>query len=147
MKKLSTKIIAAIIIIIIAAVGIGVGQKYLFGTAQKGAKTITVTIENQVDNKVLVKDKVYHTNAATLEDFLNENKTELKAEITTTKYGPFLMGLDGLKTTNMDKGPWWMYGFVSKDTNANFTVGNAPAINKVNLGKESTVTFVFTDKM
>ncbi|MGL4450270.1 MAG: hypothetical protein ACRCTZ_03635 [Sarcina sp.] len=147
MKKLSSKIIAAIIIIIIAVVAIGVGQKYLFGSQQKGAKTVTVTIENQVDNKVLVKDKVYHTNATTLEAFLQENKDSLKTEITTTKYGPFLMGLEGLNTTSMDKGPWWMYGFISKDTNSNYTVGNAPGIDKVNLGKQSTVTFVFTDKM
>lgn len=147
MKKLSSKIIAAIIVIIIAAVAIGVGQKYLFGSAQKGSKTVTVTIENQVDNKVLVKDEIYHTNATTLEAFLQENKDGLKAEITTTKYGPFLMGLEGLNTTSMDKGPWWMYGFTAKDTNTNYTVGNAPAINKVNLGKDSSVTFVFTDKM
>lgn len=147
MKKLSTKIIAAIIIVLIAVVGIGVGQKYLYGNKTEGSKTVTITIENQVDNKVLVKDKVYHTDATTLEQFLTENKDELKVEISSTSYGPFLMGLDGLKTENMDKGPWWMYGFTSKDPNIDFKVGAAPAIDKVNLGKESTITFVFTDKM
>lgn len=146
MKKLSTKIIAAIIVILIAIVGIGLSQKYLFGPKTQGEKTVTVTIENQVNNEVLVKDEVFHTNATTLEEFLTENKDTLKVEMTKSDYGPFLMGLDGLNTTNMDKGPWWMYGFTSKNPDVDYKVGAAPAVDKVNLGKESTVTFVFTDK-
>ena len=147
MKKLSSKIIIAIIIIVIAAVAIGVSQKHLFGTAQKGNKTVTVTVEDQVNNKVLVKNEVYHTNATTLEAFLTENKEALKVNITSTKYGPYLMGLEGLNTPSMDKGPWWMYGFTSKTPDKTYTIGNAPGVKDVILGKESTVTFVYTDKM
>lgn len=147
MKKLNSKIIAAIIVVIIAALAIGITHKYLFGSKQEGNKTITVTIEDQVANKVLVKDKVYHTNATTLEEFLQENKDELKVEITKEYNMPFLIGLDGLNTTDMKKGPWWMYGFTSKDQKLNYTVRNAPPLNQVNLGKDSIVTFVFTDKM
>ena len=147
MKKINSKIISAIIVVIIAVLAIGISQKYLFGNKQEGNKIVTITIENQVDNKVLVKDQVYHTNATTLEEFLQENKDELIVEITKEYKMPFLMGLDGLNTTDMKNGPWWMYGFTSKDQKLNYTVGSAPPLNQVNLGKESTVTFVFTNKM
>ncbi|MGL4740698.1 MAG: hypothetical protein ACRC41_07820 [Sarcina sp.] len=158
MKSLTNKIIAAIIIIIIAIAGIWAGNKFLYGahkpdtSAQNNAvitqeKTLNVTIENQVDGKIIMENKVYKTTATTLEQFLEENKTDLKVDITTTKYGPFLNGLDGLNTPSMDKGPWWMYSFSSKDLGVDYKVGAAPAIDKVTLGKDSTITFVYTDKM
>lgn len=146
MKKTSTKIISAIIIILIAVVGIWAAQKYLFGPKVHGDKAVTITIENEVDNKTLVKDKVYYTNATTLEQFLQENQKELNVEMDSTSYGPFLMGLDGLKTTDMKTGPWWMYAFTSKNPDVDYKVGAAPGVDKVNLGKESNVTFVFTNK-
>lgn len=158
MKSLTSKIIAAIIVIIIAVAGIWAGNKFLYGTHKPEAVThnnatvtqensLTVTIDNQVDGKILVDKKVYKTKATTLEQFLEENKNELKVDIVSTKYGPFLNGLDGLNTTNMDKGPWWMYSFASKDLGVNYKLGAAPAIDKVILGKDSSVTFVYTDKM
>lgn len=143
MKNLKFKIIAAIVIIIIAAAGIFVAQKYIYGPKVKGQKEVDVTIYDQVNGKTLMYDKEYHTNATTLDGFLTENKKELKAEIVDTKYGPFLNGLMGLNTTSMDKGPWWMYSFESKSENKDYKVGAAPGIKDVNLGKESNVKFVF----
>ncbi|MGL4991718.1 MAG: hypothetical protein ACRCYE_05315 [Sarcina sp.] len=158
MKSLTKKIIVAIIIIIIAIAGIWAGNKFLYGTSKPDTntqnntaisqeKTVTVTIDNQVTGKTLVQSKSYKTNATTLEQFLEENKTDLKVDIVSTKYGPFLNGLDGLNTPSMDKGPWWMYSFSSKDLGVDYKVGAAPAIDKVTLGKDSNITFVYTDKM
>ncbi|WP_297438769.1 hypothetical protein, partial [uncultured Clostridium sp.] len=101
MKKMSSKIIAAIIIIAIVAIAIGLGNKYIYGPAIKGSKTLTITIEDQMNNKVIMNKEVFHTDAKTLDQFMQENKIELNAEI-TQEYGmPFLMGLKGLKTTDM----------------------------------------------
>ena len=146
MKKMSSKIIAAIIIIAIVAIAIGLGNKYIYGPAIKGSKTLTITIEDQMNNKVIMNKEVFHTDAKTLDQFMQENKIELNAEI-KQEYGmPFLLGLKGLKTTDMKTGPWWMYGFTDKAAKLDYKVGAAPAMDKVMLGKDSTVTFAFTNK-
>lgn len=38
-------------------------------------------------------------------------------------YGTLLLGLEGLKTTNMDKGPWWIYSFSSPSEKLDYKVG------------------------
>ena len=79
-------------------------------------------------------------------EFLKENKDALKVETTDeAPYGTLLLGLEGLKTTDMNKGPWWIYSFSSPSEKLDYKVGLAPAIDKINLGKQNYMTFVFTD--
>lgn len=149
MKKNNlTKIIIAIIVILVVIGGIFAINKVTTEKKLAGEKTISITVENQTNNQILLKDKVFHTNAKTLSEFLTENKEPLKVDmIKQAPYGDFLLGFYGLKTTNMDKGPWWMYSFSSPSEKLDYKVGAAPSIDKINLGKTNSMTFVFTSNM
>lgn len=147
MKKSNiNKIIIAIIFIILVALGITAVNVFTTTKKTVGDKTVTITIEDQVNHKTIMDKKTFQTNATTLKEFLKENKDTLKVETTDeAPYGTLLLGLEGLKTTDMNKGPWWIYSFSSPSEKLDYKVGLAPAIDKINLGKQNYMTFVFTD--
>ncbi|MFR5266147.1 hypothetical protein [Clostridium sp.] len=147
MKKSNiNKIIIAIIFIILVALGITAVNVFTTTKKTVGDKTVTITIEDQVNHKTIMDKKTFQTNATTLKEFLKENKDALKVETTDeAPYGTLLLGLEGLKTTDMNKGPWWIYSFSSPSEKLDYKVGLAPAIDKINLGKQNYMTFVFTD--
>lgn len=149
MKKSNiSKIIIAIIVIILVVIGITLGNKLVSQKKVIGNKTITITIEDQVNHKTLMDNEVFHTNSTTLAEFLTENKNELKVDMLKEKpYGDFLVGLYGLKTTDMRKGPWWIYSYSAPAEKLNYKVGTAPSIDKINLAKQNSITFVFTSNM
>lgn len=139
------KIIIAAIVIIIVIAGVLIGDKFISSQKTVGKKTITITIENQVTNQTLLKDKTFHTNATTLAEFLNENKKELKVDmVKQAPYGDYLLGFYGLKTTNMSTGPWWTYSYSAPSQKLDYKIGYAPAIDQINLAQSSSMTFVFT---
>lgn len=146
MKKSNLyKIIIAIVVIILVTSGIIIGNTLTSQNKTEGNKTVTITIEDQVDNKTLLDNEVFHTNADTLEQFLTENKDTLKVDmVKEATYGDYLVGLYGLKTTDMNKGPWWIYSYSDPAAKLDYKVGYAPSIDKINLGKENYMTFVFT---
>lgn len=82
-----TKIIIAIIVVVIAALGIGLWQ--IIKRSDTSDKTVTIVIQYENGN-----DKVYncHTNKAVLVDLINE-KSQLKAKIE----GGMLIEIGGLK--------------------------------------------------
>lgn len=65
----------------------------------------------------------------------------------TSKYGRFITGLKGIKTTDMNKGPWWMYGYKSPSQNTNMKVGEAPGADTLGLHDKDEVEFVFTNNI
>lgn len=142
-KSFWAKIIIAIIVIVGAIFAYGYISKSTNNSA-KGDKTITVTIKDAVNNKTVVDNEKFQTNANTLTEFLNENTKTLDAKITNGQYGSYLEGLKGLETKSMDKGPWWTYGYKSPSQNLDYKVGNAPAMDKINIHNGDSVEFVFT---
>lgn len=142
-KSILPKIIIAIVAILVV-IGIVFASHNLI-KGQKGEKTITITIENQIDHKYLMKDKKFETDSKTLADFLKANQKDLKVTFEQTKWGPFITGLMGVDSTNMDKGPWWMYSYNSPSQNLNLKVGAAPAADKINLANGDKIEFVFTN--
>lgn len=142
-KSIVSKIIIAIIAILVVIGVVFAGKNLIAG--QKGDKTITITIENSLDHKYLLKDKEFKTNSKTLADFLKANQKELNVKFEQTKWGPFITGLMGVNSTNMDKGPWWMYSYDSPSQKLNLAVGAAPAADKINLANGDSFEFVFTN--
>lgn len=81
-KNNISKIIIAIILIILVAIGIIAANKFTTTKKTIGDKTVTITIEDQVNHKTIMDKETFQTNATTLKEFLNENKDELKVETT-----------------------------------------------------------------
>ena len=100
-KSNINKIIIAIIFIILVALGITAVNVFTTTKKTVGDKTVTITIEDQVNHKTIMDKKTFQTNATTLKEFLKENKDALKVETTDeAPYGTLLLGLEGLKTTD-----------------------------------------------
>jgi|GEM_PF-1640542 len=142
MKKSNTfKLGVAIVAILIVAAGYFAINNFMSG--QKGSKTIIVTIKDSTTSKTLVDSKKYKTDAANLGDFLAQYKDELGVQMETSKYGRFVVGLKGIKTEDMNKGPWWMYGYESPSQNITMKVGEAPGVDTLGINDKDKVEFVF----
>ncbi len=144
MNKKTNKILISLAIIFVAVLAFFAIDKFLGGDEVTGDKQVLITIIDESNNKTLLEDEKFSTDAITLEEFLNENKEELKVEIENSEYGAFLNGIYGIKTEDMTNGPWWMYGYSSSDQGINYEVGQAPGISDINLGKENSIIFKFT---
>lgn len=114
---------------------------------QKGDKTIIITIKDEVNKKTIVENKKYKTDAANLSDFLIQYKDELKVDMQTSKYGRFIEAIGGVKTEDMAKGPWWMYGYKSPSQNKEMKVGEAPGADQLVLYDKDEINLVFTSNM
>jgi hypothetical protein len=110
----------------------------------KGDKTIVITIKDDSTNKVIVDKKKFKTDAVNLGDFLAENKEELKVDMPDSQYGRFVSGLMDIKTTDMTKGPWWMYSYKSPSQSLDMKVGEAPGVDTLGLHDKDEVEFIFT---
>lgn len=139
------KVSIAIIAILVVVVGYFVINNFMSG--EKGNKTIVVTIKDGSTNNILVDKKKYKTDAENLGAFLDQYKEEFQVEMETSKYGRFITGLKGIKTNDMNKGPWWMYGYKSPSQNTNMKVGEAPGADTLGLHDKDEVEFVFTNNI
>lgn len=143
MKKSNLMRIGITVLALLIVIGGYFGIKNVLG-GQKGSKTVVITVKDESQNKVLVDKKEYKTDAANLGDFLEENKDELKVEMEKSQYGRFIVGLQGIKTTDMNKGPWWMYSYNSPSQNLKMKVGEAPGVDQLGLHDKDEVELVFT---
>jgi hypothetical protein len=136
--------------ITLLAILIFVGGYFTFNKlagGQKGDKTIVITIKDESTNKTLVDNKKYNTDAANLGDFLEQYKDELGVDLQASKYGRFIAGVKGIKTEDMNKGPWWMLGYKSPSQNIDMKVGEAPGADNLPLYDKDEVILVFTSNM
>ncbi|SKA89042.1 protein of unknown function [Clostridium sp. USBA 49] len=113
-------------------------------SGQSGNKTIVITIKDDTSNKVLVDKKKYKTDAENLAQFLDQYKDEFQVEMQNSQYGRFIVGLKGLKTTDMNKGPWWMYSYNSPSQNVKMKIGEAPGAEQLGLHDKDEIELVFT---
>lgn len=137
------------LLVTILAIAVFVGGYFgikAFTSGQKGNKTVTITIKDGTSNKTLVDNKKYKTNAANLADFLEEYKDELQVEMQTSQYGKFILSIKGIKTTDMNKGPWWMYSYKSPSQNVNMKLGEAPGAEQLGLHDKDEIELVFTNQ-
>ena len=134
------------ILVLLLVVGGFFGFKSLAG-GQKGDKTIILTIKDDANKKTIIENKKYKTDAANLGDFLAQYKDELKVDLQDSKYGRFIAGVQGIKTEDMNKGPWWMYGYNSPSQNKTMKIGEAPGADQLGLFDKDEITLVFTNNM
>lgn len=107
-------------------------------TSKEGQKEITVTIEDQTKEQTdVVLEKVFHTDAKTLTEFLETNK-DLKVKTEQSTYGTLLMEIYGLKQ-DMEQGPWLVYG--SENNQACQESGMCPALDQVTIDDGDAFTF------
>lgn len=104
----------------------------------EGKKEISVEIVDEKNKAVL--DKMYHTDAKNLTQFVEEEK-DLKAKVEDGEYGAFLTEIYGLKQ-DMDKGPWIVYE--SSNNKVCKEAGMCPAMDDVALedGDSFTIKLV-----
>ena len=143
-KSFWTKVIIAIVVVVVGLFAYGYINKTT-NNSSVGNKTLTVTIKDAVDNKTIIENEKFKTDANTLADFLNENAKTLGVKMENGKYGSFLLALKGLETKDKNKGPWWTYGYKSPSQNLDYKVGSAPVMDKINVHDGDSVEFVFTN--
>ncbi|MGM9987958.1 MAG: hypothetical protein ACI35O_12125 [Bacillaceae bacterium] len=141
-KQTRTKLLVSLLAIILFVGGYFAYKQFFAGA--KGAKEITITVVDESKNKTLVDKEKFHTDAKNLGDFLEENKDELGVTMDDSQYGRFVSAVKGIKTEDMNKGPWWMYGYKSKEKNLEMKVGQAPGVDELGLHNGDEVEFVFT---
>ena len=90
-----------------------------------GAKTINVTVVNEIDGTELFSGAI-KTDAETLGGML-EGAPELKAKMETSTYGRLLTALLDVEQGDMATGPWWLYE--SENNEACKTAGFCPAVD------------------
>ena len=143
-KSFLTKCIIAIVVVIIGLFAYGYINKTT-NNSSVGDKTIMVTVKDTVDNKTIIENEKFKTNADTLTEFLKENEKSLEVKMEDGQYGSFLLALKGLETKDKNKGPWWIYGYKSPSQNLDYKVGTAPVMDKINIHDGDSVEFVFTN--
>ena len=143
-KSFLTKFIIAVVVIIIGLFTYGYISKTT-NNSSSGDKTVMITIKYEVDNKTIIKNEEFKTNANTLTEFLKENEKSLGVKMEDGQYGSFLLALKGLETKDKNKGPWWIYGYKSPSQNLDYKVGTAPAMDKINIHDGDNIEFVFTN--
>lgn len=146
-KSVLIKIVIAILVIIGAVFGYKYINNKTAPNGTKGDKTITVTIKDQENNKVIVDNEEFKTNAVTLGEFLKENTDRLKVKMDTSQFASFVVGLEGIETKDMKVGPWWMYSYKSPEQNLDYKIGEAPGVDSINIQNGDSVQFVFTKSM
>lgn len=143
-KSFLTKCIIAIVVVIIGLFAYGYINKTT-NNSSVGDKTVMVTVKDAVDNKNIIENEKFKTNADTLTEFLKENEKSLEVKMEDGQYGSFLLALKGLETKDKNKGPWWIYGYKSPSQNLDYKVGTAPVMDKINIHDGDSVEFVFTN--
>lgn len=148
MKK--SLLIKILIVVLIVALGV-FGYKFIkdktTGNGTTGDKKITVTVIDKSNDTVLVDSEEFKTNAKTLGEFLSENSKTLETKLDKGQFGTFILGIKGIETKDMKKGPWWMYSYKSPKGNLNYKRGEAPGVDSINLQTGDSVTFEFTNEM
>jgi ABC-type Na+ efflux pump permease subunit len=143
MKKTNTnKFIVTVIALLIVIGGYFAISNFMGG--QKGSKAIYITVKDDSTEKTILDKKKFKTDAKNLGDFLVQNKEELQAEVQTSEYGRFVVGLKGVKTTDMITGPWWMYSYKSPAQNLDMKLGEAPGVDQIGLFDNDEIEFIFT---
>lgn len=146
-KSILLKISIAILVIIGAVFAYKYINNNTAPNGTKGDKTITVTIKDDENNKILVDNEEFKTNATTLGEFLKENTDRLNVKLDVSQFGSFILGLKDIETKDMKNGPWWMYSYTSPKQNLNYKIGEAPGIDSINIQDGDSVQFVFTKSM
>ncbi len=155
--KIFNRIITLVIVLAIAGVCI-FGSKYVLPlipegffdkkpsnnqTSQEvGAKSITITIEDRVNDTVLLEATVFKTDAETLGELLMENEEKLKVVVSEPgEYGRTIYGLMDVVTEDWNVGPWWM--FESDDSECCTVNGFCPAMDDCTIVDGESYTFFF----
>ena len=107
----------------------------------EGAKTIRVTVVNEIDGTELFSGTI-KTQAETLGQMLDD-ASELKAEMESSTYGRLLTGLLDVKQGEMATGPWWLYE--SENNEACKAAGFCPAVDETPIQDQDQFTFKYTD--
>jgi hypothetical protein len=142
-KRNNLKLGLTLLAIVVVIGGYFAVNNFLGGS--KGDKTIVITIKDDSNNKVIMDKKKFKTDAVNLGDFLAENKEELKLDMPDSQYGRFVSGLMDIKTTDMTKGPWWMYSYKSPSQGLDMKLGEAPGVDTLGLHDKDEVEFTFTN--
>lgn len=144
MKKSNLVKVGVTVLALLVLFGGYFGIKSVMG-GQKGSKTIVITVKDDSANKTIVDKKSYKTDAANLGDFLEQYKDELKVEMKDSQMGRFIESVEGIKTTDMNKGPWWMYSYNSPSQNIKMKIGEAPGVDQLGLHDKDEIELVFTN--
>ncbi len=108
MNQKTKRIVVAIVALVVVALAITFGVKYLGGT--KGEKEIQITIV--ANDKTLFDEKV-DTDAEKLSQLLDELKEEdtIQYESKKSTYGTYIVGMGGDKLVkeNTTAGKFWVY--------------------------------------
>jgi hypothetical protein len=144
MKKSNLIKIGVTVLALLVVLGGYFGIKSFMG-GEKGSKTIVITVKDDSQNKVLIDRKSYKTDAANLGDFLAGHKDDLQVEMQDSQMGRFIVGVKGIKTADMNKGPWWMYSYNSPSQNLRMKIGEAPGVDQIGLHDKDEVELVFTN--
>lgn len=147
MKNLNKKILAIILVLVVAIGGIFVVQSLLPQTVQ-GAKKISITLVNEMEDPAttVFENKEYQTDAETLGAFLDEVKDELKIEIgcETSEYGRCLESIASLNgDLSSATGPWILYE--SENNESCSSAGYCPGIDDLAIANGDTFNFKYTD--
>ena len=106
-----------------------------------GAKTINVTVVNEIDGTELFSGAI-KTDAETLGGML-EGAPELKAKMETSTYGRLLTALLDVEQGDVATGPWWLYE--SENNEACKAAGFCPAVDETPIQDQDQFTFKYTD--
>ncbi|MGL5541419.1 MAG: DUF4430 domain-containing protein [Erysipelotrichaceae bacterium] len=129
--------------LLLLLVGVVWGVNTFMPKAEKGAKEITLIVVDEMNDNEILLEKVFHTDAETLEQFLQE-KTELNAVMEAGSFGTFLKGMLGKVSEDMNAGPWWLY------ESANNTMcqeaGYCPGVSEMLIYDQDEFTFKWTNR-
>lgn len=132
-------IIALSIIVAVCLVVLGVNT--LMPKTQVGSKSITIVIEDKMNNKELYS-KTVRTDAEKLGDLLVEVK-EVKAVFEDSTYGRLLVSLVDVAQKDPVTGPWWLYS--STKNESCLAAGMCMGVDDTPIKDGDDFTFVYTN--
>jgi hypothetical protein len=135
-----------VILGLVAVVGVSIiGAGQIFFPTEQGAKQITITVIDEMNNKVVVDKKVVRTDALELGELLDEQKEKLDVVMQDGSFGRYIESISGLVgDMNSKTGPWILYS--STNNEACKAAGWCPGVDDLPIKDQDEFTFKLTDK-
>lgn len=147
MKNFNKKLVAIILVLIIALISIFAINK-LLPNGEVGDKTLYFTLINEIEDspETIYENREIKTSQENLGAVLNEQTEELQVTIgcDASEYGRCLEGMGGLNgDLSSASGPWILYE--SDNNELCLNAGYCPGIDDLTIADGDSFTFRYTD--
>jgi len=138
------KILVILGLVVVVALGI-FGANQIFFPTEKGAKQITISVIDEMTNKVIIDKKVVRTDALELGELLTEQAEKLDIVMQDGSFGRYVESISGLTgDMNSKTGPWILYS--SPNNEACKSAGWCPGVDDLPIMDQDEFIFKLTDK-